>query len=68
MLDAVLAEHYVEFPVWARMLAFRLACLLRPDDAQIRRRAAADLRVFGPDWDERADELDQAADAIEARR
>jgi hypothetical protein len=65
MLDTVLADHWIDFPVWARNLAFRLACLLEPDNAEIRRRAAADLRSFGPDWDEEADRLVRAAEAIE---
>ncbi|MFE6806969.1 hypothetical protein ACFVEN_35750 [Streptomyces sp. NPDC057681] len=30
-------------PVWARNLAFRLACLQRPDDPELLREAAADL-------------------------
>jgi hypothetical protein len=66
MLDTVLADHFMEFPVWARMLAFRLACLLEPGNAAIRRRAAADLRLFGPDWDAQADALDLEAARIES--
>ena len=42
MLDVVLREDYVGFPVWARNLAYRLACLLQRDNPQIRRRAAED--------------------------
>ena len=61
MLDEILATHWLEFPVWARNLSFRLACLLRPGDPEIRRRAAIDLRSFGPDWDTEAERLDQEA-------
>jgi hypothetical protein len=66
MLDTVLADHFMEFPVWSRMLAFRLACLLEPGNPAIRRRAAADLRLFGPDWDDQADALDREANTIES--
>lgn len=36
---------------WARNLAYRLACLQRPDDPRLLREAAADLLCFGPDWE-----------------
>ena len=62
MLDKALEDDWIGFPVWARNLAFRLACLLERKNAAIRRRAAADLRCFGPDWDEEADRLDREAD------
>lgn len=65
MLDKVLADDWIGFPVWVRNLAFRLGCLLEPANAQLRRRAAADLRCFGPDWDLVADILDREADKIE---
>ncbi len=67
MLDQVMAEDWIGFPVWARNLAFRLACLLDQENAQIRRRAAADLRSFGPDWDDEADRLIEEADEIDRR-
>jgi hypothetical protein len=67
MLDAVLADHFMEFSVWSRMLACRLAWLLEPDNAAIRRRAAAHLRLFGPDWDDQADALDREAARIESK-
>jgi hypothetical protein len=54
MLHQVLTEDWIGFPVWARNLSYRLACLQRPDDAALRREAAADLRSFGPDWDDLA--------------
>jgi hypothetical protein len=65
MLDTALANYWIEFPVWARNLAFRLASLLQPHNAEIRRRAAADLRCFGPDWDAEADRLVKEAETIE---
>jgi hypothetical protein len=68
MLDVVLREDYVGFPVWARNLAYRLACLLQLGNAQIRRRAAEDLYRFGPDWDDQANLLLREAQDIECRR
>lgn len=65
MLDKVLAENWIGLPVWARNMAFRFACLLAPKNAEIRRRAAADLRCFGPDWDAEAERLEQEADSLE---
>jgi len=64
MLDEMLRTSFIEFPVWARNLAFRLAILQRPDDAELLRRAAADLRCFGPDWDAQADRMIQKAESI----
>ncbi|MGV4891357.1 hypothetical protein ACSR0Z_33185 [Streptomyces viridosporus] len=49
MLRDVLAEDWTALPPWARNLAYRLACLQRPDDPQLLREAAADLLSFGPD-------------------
>ncbi len=65
MLDKVFVEDWIGLPVWARNLAFRLACLLEPKNAEIRRRAAADLRCFGPDWDDEAEELQGEVAQIE---
>ncbi|WP_241825725.1 hypothetical protein [Micromonospora sp. CB01531] len=67
MLRAMLEEDWMGLPPWARNLAFRLACLQRPDDAELRRVAAADLIAFGPDWNDVADELEREADRIEGR-
>lgn len=64
-LERLLGTHFIEFPVWARNLAFRLAILQKPKDAALLRRAAADLRCFGPDWDTEADLLEQRANIIE---
>lgn len=65
MLNQGLSEDWINLPVWMRNLAFRLACLLAPENAEIRRRAAADLLCFGPDWDDFAKLLQQEADLIE---
>ncbi|GAA2318594.1 hypothetical protein OKJ48_03945 [Streptomyces kunmingensis] len=60
-LRGAVAEDWMAMPVWARNLAFRLACLQRPDDAELLREAAADLLSFGPDWDTHAEELRERA-------
>lgn len=65
MLRTGLDENWIGLPVWARNLAFRLACLQRPQDAALRREAATDLLCFGPDWDEVAYALQREADALE---
>ncbi|MFF9620896.1 hypothetical protein [Streptomyces griseosporeus] len=65
MLREVLAEDWMALPPWARNLAYRLACLQRPDDAELLREAAADLLCFGPDWDEQAEELKRRAAELE---
>ena len=67
VLDAALAADFLGLPPWARNVAFRLACLLRPDDADLLRWAANDLKCFGPDWDMEADRLLKEADEIERR-
>ncbi|MEV8626486.1 hypothetical protein [Streptomyces sp. NPDC051079] len=51
-LQTLLEEDWMALPVWARNLAFRLACLQKPDDAELLKAAAVDLMQFGPDWDE----------------
>lgn len=67
MLDEMLETHWIDFPVWARNLSFRLACLLAPNNIEIRRRTAIDLRSFGPDWDIEADRLDEIANELEKK-
>ncbi|GAA1932942.1 hypothetical protein [Kitasatospora viridis] len=67
-LRGSLTEDWMALPVWARNLAFRLACLQRPDDLELLREAAADLRCFGPDWDEEADALKARAARLEPGR
>ncbi|MEZ0108619.1 hypothetical protein ABH920_002620 [Catenulispora sp. EB89] len=52
-------------PVWARNLAYRLACLQRPDNAALLREASIDLWMHGPDWDSIAGELGRRADTID---
>ncbi|MBL3669347.1 hypothetical protein JL475_25850 [Streptomyces sp. M2CJ-2] len=65
MLRGVLAEDWTALPPWARNLAYRLACLQRPDDPQLLREAAADLLSFGPDWDAFAQDLKRRAAELE---
>jgi len=66
MLNAIDAEYWTEFPIWARNLSYRLASLLEPKDVAIKERAAIGMRSFGPDWDAEADRLE--ADARRLRR
>lgn len=54
-----------DLPVWARNLVYRLACLQRPDDAELLRAAGADLYFHGPDWDRHAEELRRRADELD---
>ncbi|WP_405761811.1 hypothetical protein OG234_24810 [Streptomyces sp. NBC_01420] len=65
MLRELLAEDWMALPPWARNLAYRLACLQRPDDPRLLREAAADLLCFGPDWDTFAEELTERAAELE---
>ncbi|MFF1439309.1 hypothetical protein [Streptomyces sp. NPDC058295] len=65
MLRDVLTEDWMALPPWARNLAYRLACLQRPDDPQLLREAAADLLSFGPDWDPFAEDLKRRAAELE---
>ncbi|MFE0450941.1 hypothetical protein ACFW2D_06570 [Streptomyces sp. NPDC058914] len=65
MLRDVLAEDWMGLPPWARNLAYRLACLQRPDDPGLLREAAADLLSFGPDWDIFAVDLKRRAAELE---
>ncbi|MFB9431887.1 hypothetical protein [Streptoalloteichus tenebrarius] len=64
MLHYVIEEDYF-FLVWARNLAYRLACLQRPDDPDLLREAAIDLFNFGPDWNDISDSLMAEADRID---
>ena len=67
---ALIKEDYenthLSLPPWIRNLAFRLACLLAPNDAQLRRQAAIALRLYGPDYARQADDLDEEAAALES--
>ncbi|MCP2259972.1 hypothetical protein LX15_003683 [Streptoalloteichus tenebrarius] len=64
MLHYVIKVDYL-FPVWARNLAYRLACLQRPDDPDLLREAAIDLFNFGPDWNDISESLMAEADRID---
>ena len=66
-LHQVISDDWMGLPVWARNLAYRLACLQRPDDPALQREAAIDLRCFGPDWDDISDALIQQAERLETR-
>ncbi|WP_433271383.1 hypothetical protein ACQPWR_25100 [Micromonospora vinacea] len=68
MLEVTLEEDWMGLPVWARNLAFRLACLQRPEDVELLRVAATDLHSFGPDWDAIAAEMRRRADRLDAPR
>ncbi|MET7671452.1 hypothetical protein [Micromonospora luteifusca] len=68
MLRTKLEEDWMALPAWARNLAFRLACLQRPEDAWLLRVAAADLRAFGPDWHDIAEGLVREAERLEPTR
>lgn len=65
MIHDVLAADWLGFPVWARNLSYRLACLAKPDDRALWREAAADLRSFGPDWDDVAARLNREGEIAE---
>ncbi|MBB2943216.1 hypothetical protein FB565_002929 [Actinoplanes lutulentus] len=65
MLREVFAADWMAMPPWARNLSYRLACLQRPDDAQLLQAAAVDLYSFGPDWDEHAERLSAEAGRIQ---
>lgn len=65
MLRELLAEDWMALPPWARNLAYRLACLQRPDDPLLLKEAAADLLCFGPDWDTFAEDLKRRAAELE---
>ncbi|MEU8530401.1 MULTISPECIES: hypothetical protein [Streptomyces] len=54
-----------QMSVWARNLAYRLACLQRPDDPGLLRAAGDSLYLHGPDWDDTALELKRRADELD---
>jgi hypothetical protein len=60
-LRTIGADDPMAVPVWARNLAYRLAVLQRPDDAELLEEAGVDLYTYGPDWDGIAEELRQRA-------
>ncbi|WP_206074646.1 hypothetical protein [Antribacter gilvus] len=59
-----LADDWMSLPVWARNLAYRLACLQDPDNAELLREAATDLVCFGPDWDTEAESMRARAERL----
>ncbi|MFJ6167335.1 hypothetical protein ACIQH6_19615 [Micromonospora orduensis] len=65
VLHTVLDEDWMGLPVWARNLAYRMACLQRPDDVALLREAATDLRNFGPDWNDIASAMNERAESLE---
>jgi len=66
-LNEVKAEDVTALPVWLRNLAYRLATLQRPNDAQLLAEAGSDLLLFG-DWDDIANELLARYEALKANR
>ncbi|HYH99115.1 hypothetical protein [Hyalangium sp.] len=66
-LETALSRDVLLVPVWIRNLAYRLACLQEPDNPSLLRRAAADLRFVGPDWNSIADELTRRAESLEGK-
>jgi hypothetical protein len=62
-----LTDDWMAMPVWARNLAYRLACLQRPRDANLLREAAADLFSSGPDWDHIAQAMRVQAAQLESQ-
>ncbi|WP_418957422.1 hypothetical protein [Streptomyces tritici] len=56
-----------QMSVWARNLAYRLACLQRPDDPELLRAAGQSLYSHGPDWDDIAEELQRRADQLDGQ-
>lgn len=65
-LDAASRRDLLLLPVWLRNLAYRLACLQEPDNAALLRRAAADLKFVGPDWNDISEALSKRADVLES--
>ena len=47
LLDHILEKYYIEFPFWARLLAYRLAYLQDINDKHFRERFGKMLLTFG---------------------
>lgn len=62
MIRETIPDLTGDLPIWARNLAYRLACLQRSDDAELLRAASHDLYAHGPDWDDHAEDLLHRAD------
>lgn len=59
MLSAVRYELFGAFPLWASALAYRLLCLMNPDDRPLREAATSFLRCFAPEYEELADRIER---------
>lgn len=59
MIDYAHEHYFLELPILVRNLAFRLAILQDPENVSLLERAASDLSLFSPDWDEEVKKLDQ---------
>lgn len=67
LLDIVHERYLLEYPVWAHLITYRLACLLQPNNSEIRRNAVFWIRFFGPDWNGEANKLEDEARNIDAK-
>lgn len=65
MLHHSISKDVMGLPIWVRNLAYRLACLQRPEDAQLLREASRDLYLFGPDWDDISASLEARANHMD---
>lgn len=59
MMDYAHEHCFSELPVSARNLALRLAVLQEPENVSLLERAASDLSLFSPDWDNEVKKLDR---------
>jgi len=50
MLRTMFDKYYSEFPFWARLIAFRLLCLLEPENDSFKKWAQGDVSAFGGPW------------------
>ncbi|MEV7522967.1 hypothetical protein [Streptomyces sp. NPDC091371] len=64
-LSPNLADGFL--PVFVRNLAYRLVLLQRPDEPDLMREAALSLHLYGPSWDDIAEDLERRADALEGK-
>lgn len=68
LLEHVDERYEMQFPFWARLLAFRFALLQSPDDPELLEWAGAMLRTYGgPDYDDIANDYLQKADEIKKK-
>ena len=53
MIRFVYENYYMECPLWAKLIAFRILILQNPDDVEIKQWVKADLEMFyGIGWQE----------------